>query len=258
MYAHTLKDLRVPDEGRDAGFPWYEVWKAKKCTSWYGQSEMPHRFYHLLRAYVAHHLAHGEEVPDWAIGANAWFNGIAPPWQPKQRDFDLAYDIEQLRIKRGGKLPPNVYPLSRFMRNMLRDLANGPCAGPSGEEPESEHPQVEPWSDGEGQSEPAAAPQSEPPSEPRSEPQSEPAAAPKAPKPPVPSQPPPPTYPPPPLGDPPPNQRRPPFVPPKTPFWGWDPKRQWDQDPRRSPVGMCWSKPRPSGAPNVGSLDDLD
>ena len=145
---------------------------------------------------------------------------------------------------------------------MLSDLANGPCAGPGGAEPESEHPQVEPWSDGEGQSEPAAAPaaapQSEPPSEPRSEPQSEPAAAPKAPKPPVPPQPPPPTYPPPPLGDPPPNQRRPPFVPPTRPFWGWDPKRQWDQDPRRSPVGMCWSKPRPSGAPNVGSLDDLD
>ena len=158
MYAHTLKDLRVPDEGRDAGFPWYEVWKAKKVHRWYGQSEMPDRFYHLLRVYVSNHLARGEEVPDWAIGANAWFNGIAPPWRPKQCDFNLAYDIEQLRIKRGGKLPPNVYPLTRFMRDRLSDLANEAAhAGPGGAEPESEHPQVEPWSEGEGQSEPAAA-----------------------------------------------------------------------------------------------------
>ena len=138
MYAHTLKDLRVPDEGRDAGFPWHKVWQAKQVHRWYGQSEMPHRFCHLLRLYVANHLANGEEVPDWAIGANALFNGIAPPWQPKQCDFNLAYDIEQLRIKRGGKLPPNVYPLSRFMRNMLSDLANEAAhAGPGGAEPES-------------------------------------------------------------------------------------------------------------------------
>ena len=228
MYAHTLKDLQVPDEGKDGEFPWNKVWQDKLVHRWYGQPEMPNGFKGLLRVYVAHHLDHHREVPEWAIGANAWFNGMAPPWPPKHWDFNLAYDIEQLRIKRGGKLPPNVYPLTRYMRHMLSDLANGPCAGPGGAEPESEpkakEPQVEPWSDGEGQSEPAAAPQSEPPSEPRSEPQSEPAAAPKAPKPPVPPQPPPPTYPPPPLGGPPPNQNRPPFGlggPPKTPFWGW-------------------------------------
>ena len=124
---------------------------------WYGQPEMPIEFCYLLREYVEHHLANQVEVPDWAIGANAWFNRIAPPRRPKQCDFNLADDIEQLRIKRGGQLPPNVYPLSTWMRHRLRDLANGPCAGPSGAEPESEHPQVEPWSEGEGQSEPAAA-----------------------------------------------------------------------------------------------------
>ena len=138
MFAHTLMDLQVPDEGTDGSSPWWKVWQKKKVHRWYGQPEMPIEFCYLLREYVEHHLANQVEVPDWAIGANALFNGIAPPWQSKQCDFNLAYDIEQLRIKRGGKLPPNVYPLSRFMRNMLSDLANEAAhAGPGGAEPES-------------------------------------------------------------------------------------------------------------------------
>ena len=126
MYAHTLKDLQVPDEGKDGEFPWNKVWQDKLVHRWYGQPEMPNGFKDLLRVYVAHHLHHQREVPEWAIGANAWFNGMAPPWPPKHWDFNLAYDIEQLRIKRGGKLPPGVRPLSAHMKNQLRDLANRP------------------------------------------------------------------------------------------------------------------------------------
>ena len=138
MFAHTLMDLQVPDEGKDGAHLWNKVWQDKLVHRWYGQPEMPPRFCHLLRLYVANHLAHGKEVPDWAIGANAWFNRIAPPWRPKQCDFNLADDIEQLRIKRGGKLPPNVYTLTRFMRDRLSDLANEAAhAGPGGAAPES-------------------------------------------------------------------------------------------------------------------------
>ena len=126
MYAHTLKDLQVPDEGKDGEFPWNKVWQDKLVHRWYGQPEMPNGFKDLLRVYVAHHLHHQREVPEWAIGANAWFNGMAPPWPPKHWDFNLAYDIEQLRIKRGGKLPPGVRPLSADMKNQLRNLANRP------------------------------------------------------------------------------------------------------------------------------------
>ena len=125
MFAHTLMDLQVPDEGKDGAHLWTKVWQDKLVHRWYGQPEMPNEFKYLLRIFVAHHLFHRREVPEWAIGANAWFNGEAPPKPPEHWDFNLTYDIEQLRLKRGGKLPPGVGPLSTRMKNELWNLAKG-------------------------------------------------------------------------------------------------------------------------------------
>ena len=325
MYAHTLTDLQVPDEGKDGAFPWKKVWQKGLVHLWYGQPEMPNVFRHLVRAYVAHHLHHHEEVPEWAIAANAWFNGMPPPWPPKDWDFNLAYDIEQLRIKRGGKLPPGVRPLSNYMKNQLWNLANRPIGkGKGGPEAVPSTAAVPPTA---SSSAPAAAPKAAKPPPPASseapeagasmsaatvQPEavpstaavpptalsSAPAAAPKAAKPPPPypavppeavpptalsSAPaavplvPPPPYPPPPPGYPGPGHQEPPPLPPKHPSPGQpEPEsplpplpplaildreptpKSWDQDPRRSPMGVCWSKPHPSGAPNVASVNDMD
>ena len=108
MYAHTLKDLQVPDEGQWGQYAWNRVWQEKKVHRWYGQPEMPKEFRYLLKEYVEHQLEIEVEVPDWAMAANAWFNGVPPPYRPKQWDFGLADDIERLRTSRGGKLPPHV------------------------------------------------------------------------------------------------------------------------------------------------------
>ena len=44
MYAHTLKDLQVPDEGKYGEFERDNVWQDRQVHRWYGQFEMPDEF----------------------------------------------------------------------------------------------------------------------------------------------------------------------------------------------------------------------
>ena len=96
-FAHTLQQLQVPDEGPDGQSAWRRVWEEGKVHRWFGQPEMPALFKAHLQIYIAKQLDRKMDVPEWAIGANAWFNGVPPPWPPTHPDFNLAYDIDQLK-----------------------------------------------------------------------------------------------------------------------------------------------------------------
>ena len=122
LYAHSLAELRLPDEGHNAKFGWPDIWKTKEGVHmWYGQpySEDTHA---ILRWRIDLEIAsEPQKVPDWAFAYAIIHMDLKPFRAPKELHWGFPQRIAALKAKRGGQLPPGVPPqLPNEMMHKLR------------------------------------------------------------------------------------------------------------------------------------------
>ena len=132
LFAHSLAELRLPDEGHNAKFGWTDIWKTKEGVHmWYGQpySEDTHA---ILRWRIDLEIAsEPQKVPDWAFAYAIIHMDLKPFRAPNELHWGFPQRIAALKAKRGGQLPPGVPP--QLPNEMMHKLK---CASQEVNKPE--------------------------------------------------------------------------------------------------------------------------
>ena len=116
LFAHSLAELRLPDEGPNAMFAWSDVWQRKPAEGkggvhkWYCQELAPED-HEILKWQFNRKIGREPlKVPDWAIAYAIVHMEFKPFRAPNEAYWGLPDQIEAPRALRGGRLPPGVPP----------------------------------------------------------------------------------------------------------------------------------------------------
>ena len=109
MFAHSLAELRLPDEGHNAKFQWTDIWPSQEGVhTWYGQaySDDTHS---ILSWHIHSEIAREPlKVPDCAFAYAIIHMDLKPVRAPNKPCWGFPQCIEALKAQRGGQLPPGV------------------------------------------------------------------------------------------------------------------------------------------------------
>ena len=111
LFAHSLAELRLPDEGHNSKFEWTDIWTTKEGVhTWYGQAYSDDT--HSILSWRIHLEIASEplKVPDWAFAYAIIHMDLKPSRAPNELHWGFPQRIEALKAKRGGQLPPGVPP----------------------------------------------------------------------------------------------------------------------------------------------------
>ena len=109
LFAHSLAELRLPDEGHNAKFQWADIWTTQEGVhTWYGQAYSDDT--HCILSWHIHSEIAREplKVPDWACAYAIIHMDLKPFRAPNKPCWGFPQCIEALKAQRGGQLPPGV------------------------------------------------------------------------------------------------------------------------------------------------------
>ena len=111
MFAHSLEELEVPNEGQNGEYEWSHAWRDNKVDRWYGQYEgRP-----LMRKYYSHeHMIREDKrlIPDWAHAWAIIHLSHVPVVPPKcgLPDWGMQDALTELAKKRWQEKVPQTVP----------------------------------------------------------------------------------------------------------------------------------------------------
>ena len=121
LFAHSLAELSLPDEGHNAMFEWADIWTTKEGVhTWYGQAFTDDTHCILSWRINLEIASEPLKVPDWAIAYAIVHMDLKPFRAPNEPRWGFPQRIEALKAQRGGRLPPGVPP--RLPDYMMRKL----------------------------------------------------------------------------------------------------------------------------------------